>query len=67
MHFILNTYENQILYKIGLKVTLLKSGPYGGDTELGALITNDKLDYLIFFWILYSLIRMMWMLRRFLE
>jgi methylglyoxal synthase len=36
--------------KTGLKITLLKGGPYGGDMELGALITNGKLDYLIFFW-----------------
>jgi len=36
--------------KTGLKVTLLKSVPYGGDMELGAMIANAKLDYLIFFW-----------------
>jgi methylglyoxal synthase len=39
-----------VMEKTGLKVTRLKSGPYGGDMELGALIANDKLDYLIFFW-----------------
>ncbi len=40
----------KIIDKTGLKVALLKSGPYGGDMELGALIANGKLDYLIFFW-----------------
>ena len=40
----------RIIDKTGLDVTLLKSGPYGGDMELGALIANCKLDYLIFFW-----------------
>ena len=40
----------KIIDKTGLKVTLLKSGPYGGDMELGALIANGNLDYLIFFW-----------------
>jgi len=44
-----NTGE-RIIDKTGLKITLLKGGPYGGDMELGALIANDKLDYLIFFW-----------------
>lgn len=39
-----------MIEKTGLNVNLLKSGPYGGDMELGALIANDKLDYLIFFW-----------------
>ena len=39
-----------IIEKTGLSVNLLKSGPFGGDMELGALIANNKLDYLIFFW-----------------
>ncbi len=41
---------NQIIEKTGLSVTLLKGGPHGGDMELGAMIANKKLDYLIFFW-----------------
>ena len=40
----------KIMEKTGLKINLLKSGPYGGDMELGAMIVNQKLDYLIFFW-----------------
>jgi methylglyoxal synthase len=40
----------RIVDKTGLEVNLLKSGPYEGDMELGALIANGKLDYLIFFW-----------------
>ena len=39
-----------IIEKTGLCINLLKSGPFGGDMELGALIANNKLDYLIFFW-----------------
>jgi len=41
---------HKIIDKTGLKITLLKGGPYGGDMELGALIANHNLDYLIFFW-----------------
>ena len=40
----------RIMEKTGLKISLLKSGPYGGDMELGAMIANQKLDCLIFFW-----------------
>ncbi len=39
-----------IIEKTSLEINLLKSGPYGGDMEIGSLIANGKLDCLIFFW-----------------
>jgi methylglyoxal synthase len=39
-----------LLQDIGLAVKKLKSGPLGGDQQIGAMVAEGKVDFIIFFW-----------------
>ena len=36
--------------ELDLEITILESGPLGGDQQIGARISAGKINYLIFFW-----------------
>lgn len=47
--FATGTTGGRLTHEIGLELTALKSGPKGGDAQLGAMIAEGRLDALVFF------------------
>lgn len=44
------TTSKLIAKETGLKVSPYKSGPMGGDQQVGASIVNEETNFMIFFW-----------------
>ncbi len=48
--FATGTTGKQIETEVNLNVTKFKSGPLGGDQQIGAGVAEGKIDAIIFFW-----------------